>query len=255
MDTQSPHGAPTVGWFNPIADFLGSAYWAPNTTRVQAFTTGTAQEIGFLIDALGLKPGDRILDLGCGPGRHSLALAQAGFNSVGVDLSQTFISLAQASAEALGCAHRATFVLGDVSLIEFDAEFDACICLCQGGFGLLGGAEDSELIARFGRALKPKGAIAVSAFHAYFALRHADSGDSFDPRSGVNHEIATLRNATGEAQHDLWTTCFTAKELDYLARSAHLDVDGIFGVTPGDYGCYPVGLDRPELLLLARRSR
>ncbi len=250
----NPLGArPKPGWFNPIADFLGSAYWAPNTSRVQAFTTGTAQEVAFLVEALGLHPGNRVLDLGCGPGRHSLALAQAGFECVGIDLSQTFVELAEASALTLGVANRTTFWVGDVSNIEFDAEFDAVICLCQGGFGLLAGGEDAALIKRFAQALKPGAAMAMSAFHAYFAVRYAESGDSFDPRSGVNHEIATLRNAGGEAQHDLWTTCFTAKELEYLAAAAGIAVEGIHGVTPGDYGVYPVSVDRPELLLIARR--
>ena len=253
MTAPDPQHLPTTGWFNPIADFLGSAYWAPNTTRVQAFTTGTNQEIVFLVDALGLQPGSRILDLGCGPGRHTLAFAQAGYECVGVDLSATFISLACESAASLGCDALASFRVGDVSEIEFDGEFDAVICLCQGGFGLLGGTEDSALIARFARALKPGGTIAISAFHAYFAVRFAESGDSFDPRTGVNHELATLRNASGEAQHDLWTTCFTAKELVSFAHAASLRVEGVFGVTPGDYDRHPVSLDRPELLLLASR--
>ena len=61
-----------------IAAFLGDAYWAPNTTRVQAFTTGTEQEVDFLVDALGLDGESRVLDAGCGPGRHALALARAG---------------------------------------------------------------------------------------------------------------------------------------------------------------------------------
>ena len=43
-------------WFEPIADHLGSAYLR------YSFTKGTAQEIDFVVDALSLKPGDRVLD-------------------------------------------------------------------------------------------------------------------------------------------------------------------------------------------------
>ena len=51
---------------------------------------------------------------------------------------------------------------------------------------------------------------------------------------------------------DLWTTCFTARELRLVAQAAGLEVTSVSGVTPGDYGIRPVTLDRPELLLLAR---
>src|SRR6266849_1999306 len=80
-------------WFDELADFLGPAYWAPGTSRVQAFTYGTEQEIEFLFDRLELREGSRVLDIGCGPGRHSLALARRGIDVVGVDHAEAFIDL------------------------------------------------------------------------------------------------------------------------------------------------------------------
>ena len=68
------------------------------------------------------------------------------------------------------------------------------------------------------------------------------------------HERSTVRNEDGEEEvFDLWTTCFTTRELELLARRAGLDVVGVHGVTPGRYGTAPPTLDDPELLLLARR--
>src|ERR671919_1309651 len=83
---------PSGPWFNEIARFLGPAYLR------NAFTKGTEQEVEFLVDALGLGPGQRVLDVGCGPGRHALALGRLGIEAVGVDLSPDFVELARAAA-------------------------------------------------------------------------------------------------------------------------------------------------------------
>jgi SAM-dependent methyltransferase len=243
-------------WFNEIAAFLGDAYWAPNTTRVQAFTTGTEQEVDFLVDALGLDSESRVLDAGCGPGRHALALAQRGIAVVGVDLSPEFVASARASAETLGVADRVRFEVADLRELAFAQEFDAVICLCQGGFGLLGGgADEGAVLARFATALRRGGRLAVSAFNAYFALRHLEAGDTFDAARGVNHERAQLRDADGnERDFDLWTTCFTPRELELLASAAGLRVGAVHGVTPGRYAATPPSIDLPEFLLLARKG-
>jgi hypothetical protein len=64
-----------------------------------------------------------------------------------------------------------------------------------------------------------------------------------------------LRSETGEeATHDLWTTCFTPRELRLLCAAVDLRVDDIWSVTPGRYERCPPDLDHPEYLVIARRS-
>jgi SAM-dependent methyltransferase len=237
---------PDGPWFNPIAAFLGPAYLR------NAFTKGTAQEVAFLVDALQLRPGMRVIDAGCGPGRHAIALAQRGMNVVGIDLSPDFIALAEGEATGLS----AQFRVQDVRDLDDEAEFDAVICLCQGGFGLLGGRDDElGVIPRFAAALKPGGRLALSAFSSYFVVRHLEAGEAFDADAGVNHERATVRGPDGEERpFDLWTTCYTPRELRLLAHGAGLVVDGVFGVHPGRYARAAPSIDAPEHLLLARRA-
>jgi SAM-dependent methyltransferase len=242
---------PDGPWFNEIAAFLGRAYWAPDTGRVQALTTGTTQEVDFLVRALALKPGMRVLDAGCGPGRHTIELACRGMRVVGVDTSPDFLALARAAAEGLS----AEFYELDVRALQFVAEFDAVICLCQGGFGLLGGGDaELEVVDRFARALLAGGRLALSAFSAYFAARHLEPGEEFETDSGVTHERAVLRNADAdERAFDLWTSCYTPRELRLLAARAGLVVDAVYGVRPGLYRRDPPSIDHPEHLLLAHR--
>jgi len=243
---------PSGPWFNAIARHLGRAYWAPDTGRVMAFTRGTEQEVGFLVDALELRPGMRVLDVGCGPGRHALALARRGIEVVGVDLSEDFVALARESARTEPLSAR--FEVGDVRELAVETGFDAVLCLCQGGFGLLGGRDEPGVFRRIGAAVGPAGGLALTAFSAAFALRFLEDGETFDPATGVLHERSTVRNEDGDERvFDLWTTCFTPRELALMAAGAGLDVSGVHGVAPGRYRAAPPTLDDPELLLLARR--
>jgi SAM-dependent methyltransferase len=236
---------PDGPWFNEVAEFLGPAYLR------NAFTMGTAQEVDFVVDALALEPGMRVLDAGCGPGRHSLELARRGLSVVGVDLSPDFVALARAAAGDLPVE----FHEADVRALTFAGEFDAVICLCQGGFGLLGGGDrEHDVISRFAAALRPGGRLAVSAFSAYFVVRHLEPEETFDAARGVNHEHALVRDPEGnERTFDLWTTCYTPRELRLLAARAGLVVDDVFGVNPGAYARRPPSVDVAEHLLIARR--
>ena len=242
-------------WFEEIADHLGPAYLR------YSFTYGTDQEVAFLVDELGLAPGMQVLDVGCGPGRHSLALARRGLTVVGVDISQTFVDLAARAAAVEGLP--ATFVRADARSLTFDGEFDAAVSLCQGAFGLGGGPgpsgplalldPDEAVLGGMTRALRPGGRLAVSAFSAYFQVRHLEDSE-FDAATGINHEHTEIRDEAGQRRAtELWTTCFTPRELRLLAAAAGLTVDAVWSVTPGAYARHAADLDSPEFLLVATR--
>lgn len=235
-------------WFEPVADHLGAAYLR------YSFTKGTRQEVEFLVTALGLGPGMRVLDVGCGPGRHAYALADRGIEVHGVDISRRFVELAAADAPA-----GATFERLDArSLVDDDrhaAAFDAVICLCQGAFGLMtADGHDEAVIAGMARALRPGGRLALTAFSSYFVVRHWEGAD-FDAATGVNHERTEIRDEHGVAvETSLWTGCYTPRELRLLCRAHGLRVDSISSVEPGAYSSAPPTVDLPELLVVGTRT-
>ena len=241
-----PRPDDTIGshWFEPVAEHLGEAYLR------YSFTKGTVQEVDHVVAALGLRPGSRVLDVGCGPGRHAHELARRGITVHGVDISQTFVDIATRDA-----APGATFERADARALAFHDEFDAAICLCQGAFGLMTtGGGDDEVIGGIARALVPGGRLALSAFNAYFAVKYHGAA-TFDADSGVAHEHTEVRDPQGRvAAVDLWTGCYTPRELRLLLARHGLHVDRVSSVEPGGYGDGAATVESAEFLVIATRT-
>ena len=85
----------------------------------------------------------RILELGCGTGRHTITLADRGYAVTGIDLSPTVVDLARRRAHALGTE----FLVMDMRALQFPERFDACICLFCGICYL---TDDEDLRRTFG---------------------------------------------------------------------------------------------------------
>ncbi|HEU4461283.1 MAG TPA: class I SAM-dependent methyltransferase [Solirubrobacterales bacterium] len=135
-------------------DWYATAF--DGATAEMAWTERTEAEVNRALTMLRPEGGERILDLACGTGRHSLELVKRGFSVVGSEISAELVTIAKEEAAAQGL--EATFLEGDLRELDFENEFDIVLNLNDGAVGYFETDEENhrtfEVISR---ALKPGG--------------------------------------------------------------------------------------------------
>ncbi|MBI4051919.1 MAG: methyltransferase domain-containing protein [Elusimicrobia bacterium] len=121
----------------------------------------TKQEVRFILRALKLRRGQKVLDLGCGVGRHSILLAAKGLRVTGLDATARYLREARRRANG----HRVKWVKSDMRRIPFKSEFDSVISMFT-SFGYFSSIqEDLRVLKGICRALKPGGTLFLDVFN------------------------------------------------------------------------------------------
>lgn len=118
---------------------------------------------------LGVRKGQRVLDVPCGKGRLTIPLAQMGLEMTGVDLTAAYLRKARRLAQRAGVAVR--FVRSDMRSIDFDGEFHAAFNWF-GSFGYFSDEDNLECLRRAFRALRPGGRFLVEGINKSWLLAH-----------------------------------------------------------------------------------
>ena len=112
----------------------------------------TLREVEFIEASLALQPGARVLDVGCGYGRHAIELVQRGLDVTGLDLSLPL--LIRAADESQRRAMSVNFVHADMRQMAFEHQFDGAYCMLT-SFGYFDDEANLKVAEVVGRALKP----------------------------------------------------------------------------------------------------
>src|SRR4029077_19125794 len=105
----------------------------PPETAQMPWADRTEAEVNRAIAMLRPEGGERVLDLACGIGRHSLELRRRGFEVVGVDISAELLEMAE--RDARGQSLEVSFVQADLRELDFRDEFDLVLSLNDGAVG------------------------------------------------------------------------------------------------------------------------
>ena len=221
----------------------------------------TVSEIDFVLASANCPPGGRILDVGCGPGRHSIELAQRGFTVVGIDPSASMIAAAKERASEAGVSPEFQQVAGEDFIA--DEKFDTAICL----FTTLGQIEDRKdnhlLVPRVAAALQPGGIFLVEVPQRAWVASNLKASDRFwdgDRYTDVTRQIDMDENVVTE----IFTVVTPGDTQRYVLRyrlfnldelSALMEKDGFSIVaTYGDYNGSRLTIASPVMVFVAQRK-
>ena len=177
----------------------------------ESFVQGTQGEVDFIERELAGDRSKRILDVGCGTGRHAIELARRGYTVTGIDLSEAQLARAREKAREAGVA--VEFLRRDARDFRFDTPFDLVIMICEGAFSLMEtDAMNFAILRNASTALAADGKLILTALNALFPLYHSvkdflgkggDAGGartgelSFDLMSFREHATMTVRDDHG----------------------------------------------------------
>ncbi len=116
-------------WYESLFENYGQKYDNEN------FTQGTVGECDFIEKEINNDNSLKILDVGCGTGRHAIELSNRGYSVTGIDLSETQLARARQKAESHNL--KIDFQKQDARNLPFNYDFDVAIMLCEGGFPLM----------------------------------------------------------------------------------------------------------------------
>ncbi|HEY0167527.1 MAG TPA: aminotransferase class I/II-fold pyridoxal phosphate-dependent enzyme [Jatrophihabitans sp.] len=156
---------PAEPWYRT---YFGPSFWA--LVEQEYTAERTAVEVRYLQKVLEeYAPGRRVLDLGCGTGRHSSGLASHGFQVTGLDVSPSALERAQAQH---GGEHGLSFLQHDVMTAQPwpVGEVDAVIFVQGLGWGA--DADQRRLLRRIHRCLAPGGVLVLDLSNLASILRN-----------------------------------------------------------------------------------
>jgi 2-polyprenyl-3-methyl-5-hydroxy-6-metoxy-1,4-benzoquinol methylase len=254
----------TKQWYESLFENYGIQY------DREPFTQGTAGECDFIESEIHFNKRSRILDIGCGTGRHAIELSRRAYSLTGIDLSDS--QLQRAREKAAEQKLDIDFQQHDARDLPFENEFDLAIMICEGAFPLMETDEmNYQILQNAAKALKANGKLIFTTLNGLFPLFHSvkdflDSASkegnaqmekcSFDLMTFRDHNITTIKDDQGN-QKELHCNerYYVPSEISWLLKSLGFRKIDIFGAKLGAFSRKdPLTTEDFEMLVVAQKS-
>lgn len=233
----------------------------------ESFVQGTQGECDFIEEEVDRNKSIKILDIGCGTGRHAIELSERGYSVKGIDLSQAQIDSAIEKSKAKGLS--IDFSVADARNLEFEAEFDLVIMICEGGFSLMETDEmNVQILNNASKALKSKGKFIFTTLNGLFPLFHSVkellnsaseksriSENTFDLMTFRDYSVYEMEDDSG---NKLSLQCneryYVPPEINWLVKSVGFSKVDIYGAKLGHFSRLDtLTTEDYEMLVIAER--
>jgi 2-polyprenyl-3-methyl-5-hydroxy-6-metoxy-1,4-benzoquinol methylase len=235
----------------------------------ECFTQGTMGECDFIEKEVQYNKSFKILDVGCGTGRHTIELAKRGYSVTGIDLSES--QLQEARKKTAEQNLFIDFSKHDARNLPFNNEFDFAMMLCEGGFPLMETDEmNFEILKNVTQALKSNGKFIFTTLNGLFPLYHSveefcDSAsgegnatyrsNTFNLMTFRDHNITEFEDDSGNKKTiESNERYYVPSEITWLLKSLGYSKVDIFGAKLGAFSRNdPLTTEDFEMLVIAEK--
>ena len=235
----------------------------------ESFTQGTIGECDFIEKEIEYNKKTKILDIGCGTGRHSIELAERGYTVVGVDLSESMLQ--RAKQKAMEQNIQIVFEKHDARKLTYLCEFDLVIMLCEGGFSLMETDQmNFQILQNAANALKTKGKLIFTTLNGLFPLFHsvkdflnaeakegnaAYGNDSFDLMTFRDSNTTYIEDDFGNKKElQCNERYYVPSEITWLLKTLNFHTVDIFGAKLGAFSrADKLSTEDYEMLVIAEK--
>ncbi|MBU1705981.1 MAG: class I SAM-dependent methyltransferase [Bacteroidota bacterium] len=231
-------------WYEELFENYGMKYDDEN------FAQGTIGECDFIEKEIEYNKKTKILDIGCGTGRHSIELTKRGYTIVGIDLSESLLRRAKEKASEQNL--QIDFQKHDARNLPFLHEFDLVIILCEGAFPLMETDEmNFQIIQNAANALKPKGKMIFTTLNGLFPLFHSIKeflnsetkegnatydNNSFDLMTFRDHNTTYVEDDLGNKKElQCNERYYVPSEITWMLKTLNFRTIDIFGAKQGGF--------------------
>jgi len=216
----------------------------------EIYTQGTIGECDFIEKEINYDKSLKIVDIGCGTGRHSIELTKRGYKVIGIDLSESQLECAKEKAEAINL--QIDFQKHDARNLPFKNEFDLAIMLCEGGFALMETDEmNFEILKNVSESLKQSGKLIFTTLNGLFPIYNSVekfcaaakeeenatyTGNTFDLMTFRDHNLTTVEDDLGNKKElECNERFYIPPEITWLLKTLNFKKIDIYGAKLGAF--------------------